>query len=162
MWKWKGLFLTKNYLLKCKTSLLNWIGALIIFSLLTASKKIGALTRSMKFLSPDVALYLYNSTIRPYTEYCYHVWTGTPSCYLKLLHKLQNRICTTVGPSLTASLEPLANHRNVASLNLFYRYYFGRCSSELAQLFPLPYSQGRSTRYSDRLRDFSVTIRRCY
>ena len=42
------------------------------------------------------------------------------------------------------------------------RYYFGRCSSELAELFPLPYSRGRSTRYSDRLYDFSVTIPRCY
>ena len=74
----------------------------------------------------------------------------------------KKRICRTVGPSLAASLEPLAHHRNVTSLNLFYRYYFGRCSSELAQLVPFPYSRGRSTRYSDRLHDFSVTIPRCY
>ena len=67
-----------------------------------------------------------------------------------------------VGPSLAASVEPLANHRNVASLSLFYRYYFGRCSSELAQLVPLPFSRGRSTRYSDRLHGFSVTMPRCY
>ena len=128
----------------------------------TASKKIGALIRSMKFLSPEVALYLYKSTIRPCMEYCCHVWAGAPSCYLELLDKLQKRICRTVGPSLAASLEPLAHHRNVASLSLFYRYYFGRCSSELAQLVPLPFSRGRSTRYSDRLHDFSVTIPRCY
>ena len=57
-------------------------------------------------------------------------------------------------PSLAASLEPLVHRRNVASLSLFYRYYFGRCSSELAQLVPLPYSGGRSTHYSDRLHDF--------
>ena len=73
-----------------------------------------------------------------------------------------SQICSTVGPSLAASLEPLDHCRNVASLSLFYRYYFGRCSSELAQLVPLPFSRGRSTRYSDRLHDFSVTIRRCY
>ena len=85
-----------------------------------------------------------------------------PSCYLELLDKLQKRICRTVGPSLAASLEPLAHRRNVASLSLFYRYYFGRCSSELAQLVRFPYSRGRSTRYSDRLHDFSVTIPRCY
>ena len=60
------------------------------------------------------------------------------------------------------SLEPLAHRRNVANVSLFYRYYFGRCSSELDQLVPLPYSRGRSTRYSDRLHDFSVTILRCY
>ena len=41
-------------------------------------------------------------------------------------------------------------------------YYFGRCSSELAQLIPLPFSRGRSIRYSDRLHAFSVTIPRCY
>ena len=62
---------------------------------------------------------------------------------------------------LAASLEPLAYRRIVASLGLFCRYYFGRCSSELAQLVPLPFSRGRSTRYSDRLHDFSVTIPRC-
>ena len=63
--------------------------------------------------------------------------------------------------SLAASLEPLPHRRNVASLSLFYRCYFGRCSSELTQLVPLPVSRGRPTRYSDRLHDFSVTIPRC-
>ena len=113
----------------------------------------------MKFLSPEVALYLYKSTTRSCMEYCFHVWTGTPSCYMELLDKLQKRICRTVGPSLAASLEPLAHRRNVASSNLLYRYYFGRRSSELAQLVPLPYSRGS---YSDRLHGFSVTISRCY
>ena len=81
---------------------------------------------------------------------------------LELLDKLQKRICGTVDPSLVASLEPLADHQNVARLNLFYRYYFGRCSSELDQLVPVPFSQGTSARYSDSLHDFSVTIPRCY
>ena len=81
---------------------------------------------------------------------------------MELLDKLQKQIFRTVGPSVAASLESLAHRRNVASLGLFYRYYFGRCSSELGQLVPLPYSQGRSTCYSDTLHDFSVTIPRCY
>ena len=72
------------------------------------------------------------STICPCMEYCYHVWAGAPSCYLELLNKLQKRICRTVGPSLAASLEPLVHCRNAASLSPFYRYLFGRCSSELA------------------------------
>ena len=161
MWKWLSLFLRKNHLLRCRgwLSALNWIGALL---LKLPPKKIVALIRSMKFLSPEVALYLYKSTILPYRmEYCCRVWADAPSCYLELLDKLQKRICTTVGPSLAASLEPLAHCRNVASLSLFYRYYFGRCSSELAQLVPLSYSRGRSTRCCDRLRGFSATIRRC-
>ena len=64
----------------------------------TALKKIEALIFLMKFLSLEVALYLYI----PYG--CCHVCSGTP----------------------------------------------------------LPHSQGRSTRYSDRLHDFSVTIPRYY
>ena len=95
-------------------------------------------------------------------KHCCDVWAGTPSCYLELLDKLQKRICRTVGRSLAASLEPLANRQNIASLSLFYRYYFVRCSSKLARLVPLLYSRGSSTRYSDRLHDFSVTIPRCY
>ena len=124
-----------------------------------ASKKIGALIRSMKFLVPQVAQYLYKSTICPCMEHCCHVWAGAPSCYLELLGKLQKRICRTASPSLATFLEPLAHCRNVAGLSLFYRHYFGRCSSELV---PLPFSRGRSTRYSDRLHDFSATISRCY
>ena len=87
---------------------------------------------------------------------------GARSCYLELLDKLPKRICRTVGPSLAASCEPFAHCRNVASLSLFYRYYFGRCSSELTQLVAPPYSQGRSSHYSDRLHDFFVTIPTCY
>ena len=107
-------------------------GSYIISIANTASKKIRALIRSLKFLSPEVALYLYKSRNRPCTEYCCHIWAGAPSCYLELLDKLQKPICRTFGPSLAVSLEPLAHCRNVASLSLFWRYYFGRCSSGLA------------------------------
>ena len=123
-----------------------------------ASKKIGALVHCMKFLSPAVALCLYKSIMRPCMEYCCHVWAGAPSCYFDLLDKLQKRICRTVGRSLPASFEPLAHRWNVASLSLFYRYYFGRCWSELDQLVPLPYCWVWSTGYSERLHVFSVTI----
>ena len=91
-------------------------------------------------------------------EHCRQVWAGALSCYLELLDKLHKRIRQTVGPSLAASPEPLAHRRNGAGLSLFYRYYFGICSSELAVLVPLPFSRGRSTRYSNKLHDFSVTI----
>ena len=75
------------------------------------------------------------SSIIPCMEYCCHVWAGATSCYLELLDKLQNWICMTVGLSLATSLEPLTHRRNVASLNYLYKYYFGRCSSELAHWF---------------------------
>ena len=61
------------------SSKLDW-GSYIIFIAKTASKKIGALIRSMKFLSPEVPLYLYKSTICLCMEYCCHIWAGVPSC----------------------------------------------------------------------------------
>ena len=42
----------------------------------TASKKIRVLIHSMNFLSPEIALYLHKSTIRPCMECCCHVWAG--------------------------------------------------------------------------------------
>ena len=73
------------------SSKLDW-GSYIISIAKTASKKIGALIRSMKFLSLEVALYLYKSTIRPCMQYFCHVWAGAPNCYLEFLDKLQKRI----------------------------------------------------------------------
>ena len=70
------------------SSNLDW-GSYIIFNAKSASKKIGALIRSMKFFYLEVALYLYKYTIWPCMEYCCHVCSGAPSCYLELLDKLQ-------------------------------------------------------------------------
>ena len=86
----------------------------------TASMKIGALILSIKFTSPEVTLYLYKSTIQPFIEYCCHAWAeSAPTCYLELLDKQQKQISRTVGPSLAASLEPLAHRQNVAILIFF-------------------------------------------
>ena len=85
------------------SSILDW-GSYIISIAKSASKKIGALICSMKFLSPEVALYLYKSAIRPCMEYCCHVWAGAPNCCLELLDKLEKRISRTIGTSLAASL----------------------------------------------------------
>ena len=48
-------------------SKLDW-GPYIISTAKSASKKIGTLVCSMKFLSPEVALYLYKSTIQPHMQ----------------------------------------------------------------------------------------------
>ena len=73
----------------------------------------------MKFLSPEVALYLYKSTIRPCMKYCCHVWAGLSSCCLELLEKLQKRICGTVGPSLATSLKTLGSSSKGIHLKSF-------------------------------------------
>ena len=47
-----------------------------------------------------------------------HLFFG-PSYHLELLDKLQKQIFWAAGPSLAASLEPLAHFHNVTSLSLF-------------------------------------------
>ena len=82
--------------------------------------------------------------------------------FVRQATKTDMQDCWSFTSCFSWTLDSLSHCRNVASLSLFYRYYFGRCSSELAQLVPLPFSRGRSTCCSDRLHDFSVTTARCY
>ena len=71
------------------SSKLDWGCCIISIAKIAVKKICSVKIRSMKFLSPEVARYLYKSTIRPCMEYCCHVWAGAPSCYLELLDKLQ-------------------------------------------------------------------------
>ena len=105
-------------------SKLDW-GSSIISYAKTDWKKIRGLSRSLKFFSPEVVLYLYKSTIRLNMQYCCHILAGAPSCYLKMLDQIQKEICRTIGPSLAASLESLAHHQDVGkvfSIDLTYLY----------------------------------------
>ena len=71
-------------------------------------------------------------------------------------------MCRAVDPSFAVSLEPLAYGLGVVSLGFFYKYYFGRCSSEIVKLIPLPYSHWRSSCYSNRLHNFSDALLQSY
>ena len=149
-----GLFLRKNHILRCWgwLSLLNGIGVLTLSLLLKLPpRKLEPWFVLWSFFLLRLLCFYINL---PYDR----VWntvamSGLVLLVLELLDKLEKRICRTGDPSLAASLEPFA-HRNLASLSLFFRHYFGRSSSELAQLVPLPYFRWRSICYSDRLHDF--------
>ena len=78
------------------SSNLDW-GSYTLSVAKTASKKIRALIYSMKFLSFDVALYLYCSIIQSCMECCYHVWSKFPNCYLDMLNTLETRGVTPMG-----------------------------------------------------------------
>ena len=93
------------------SSKLDW-GTYIVSIAKIASKKIGALIFSMKFLSPEAALYLYKSAIRPDMEYCCHVWEGAPSCYLELLDSSKNGYAGL----LVIHLLPLLNPRLIIKM----------------------------------------------
>ena len=157
MWKWMGLFLRKNHLLRCWgwLSLLNWIGGLTLTLLLKLPP------RKLDSWFVLWSLFLLRLLCISINLTYNHEWNTVVMSGLVLLVTTWNCwISYKNGYTglLVLHLLPLLN----PWLIINYRYYFGRCSSELAQLDPLPYSRGRSTRYSDRLHDFSVTIPRCY
>ena len=68
------------------SSKLDW-GSYIIPTAKTSSKKIEALFHSLKFLSPEVALYfyIYQTALHGILLLCLG---GAPSCYLEILDKL--------------------------------------------------------------------------
>ena len=84
---------------------LEW-GYYIVSIAKTASKKIGALTLTMKFHSSGVALHLYKSDYD--LEWNTVVMSGLvlPVCYLYMLDKLQKRVSRTVGLHLLPLLNP--------------------------------------------------------
>ena len=85
----------------------------------TDFRNIGALIRSMEFLSPEIVFGLYQSNIRPSMEYCCHVWAGAPKCHLHNIDMLQERVSKIAGTTLADSLESLTHCHDAASLSLF-------------------------------------------
>ena len=125
-----------------------------------ASQRVGCLFRASRFLHPDTTLYLYKSTVRPIMEYCCHLWAGAPQTHLRPLDRVERRVKNLVGQVLGEQLQPLSVRRDVASLSLFYRYYFGRCSPSLSDCVPQPKSYSRSTRAASSSSMFQVECER--
>ena len=125
-----------------------------------AAQRIGSLYRACRYLPPQTVLYLYKATIRPLMEYCCHLWAGAPKSHLSLLDRVEKRAKNLVGEALANQLQPLKVRRDVASLSLFYRYYFGRCSSALERCVPKPKVFHRSTRRANTLACYHVSQER--
>ena len=121
-----------------------------------AAQKVGSLYRARAYLTPECILYLYKACIRPCMEYCCHLWAGAPAHLLNLLDKIQNRVSNMIGPQLSLKLQPLSHRRDVASLSLFYKYFHGHCSEELASLVPPRKVFTRHTRQAAKAHEFTV------
>ena len=100
---------------------------------------------------------LYTGLIRPCLEYCSHIWGSSP--YTSFLDRAESNVIHLIGnPSLTSTLDPLSLRCKVASLPLFYRYYFGHCSDELAACIPPSMAQPRSTRQASFAHNYCVEL----
>ena len=90
-------------------------------------------------------------------EYCSHIRGSSP--YTSLLDRVESKAIRLISdPSLTSTLDPLSLRRKVASLSLFYRYYFGHCSDELAACIPPPMARPRSTRQATFAHNYCVEL----
>ena len=93
-------------------------------------------------------------------ENCCHLWAGAPRTHLAPLDRVERRVKNLVGQVLSEELQPLSVRRDVASLSLFYRYYFGRCSPALSDCVPQPKVFSRSTRAASSSSMFQVESER--
>ena len=102
------------------------------------SRKVDSLYWVQLFLTPESILYLYKSTIWPCMEYCSHIWDDVARFHGLglLLDRVQKQVVSLVGYGLSSDLQALSHRRDVSSLSLFYMYYCGKCSSELADNVP--------------------------
>ena len=116
-----------------------------------ASKKLGVLNKAKQCFTPGHRLLLYKAQVRPHMEYCSHLWAGAPQYQLLPLDSIQRRAIRIVDdPLLTNGLDHLSLRRDVGSLCVLYRLYYGECSEELFNLVPPSLFRHRTLRRWDR------------
>ncbi|CAK1582304.1 unnamed protein product [Parnassius mnemosyne] len=80
-----------------------------------ASKKLGVLSRARQYFMLAHHLQLYKAQVRPYMEYCSHLWAGAPHCQLLPLDRIQRRAVRIVDDRvLSDRLHTLALRREYA------------------------------------------------
>ena len=112
-------------------SKLDW-GSYIISIAKTPTKEIGALIRSMKFLSPEIALFLYKSTIQPCMESSCHVWVvllvATWDCWISCKNGyaglLGLNFLLLLNPWLIVEMQPVSITLVDVHLNLLNWFLF--------------------------------------
>ena len=138
------------------SSSLSWRDHIVQIAM-SASKKLGILFQCKQYSNSAQLFKLHAGFIRPCLEYCSHIWGSSP--YTSLLDRVESKAIRLIGdPSLTSILDPLSLRHKVASLSLFYRYYFGHCSDELAACIPPPMARPRSTRQASFAHNYCVGL----
>ncbi len=103
----------------------------------SASSKLALLYCLYQFFSPHQLHTIYRGLVCPCMEYACHVWES--STHTALLDRVELKAFQLISsPPLTSCLLPLKFCRIVASLSIFYEYFHGNCSSELATPSPPP------------------------
>ena len=78
---------------------------------------------------------------------------------IALLNRVESKAFRLINSSpLTDCLQPLSHCLNVASLALFYRYFHGNCSSDLANCMPPLLPRPRCTRLASSCHPYSLHL----
>ena len=124
-----------------------------LISNLLVSKLLNALVVSIVLV--DIFHHrLFQRLTVPMMEYCCHLWAGAAKAHLSLLERVEKRAKNLIGQPLAIELQPLPVR--CAIVSLFYRYYFGRCSSALSESVPKPKVFSRSSRSASPLTYYHV------
>ena len=95
--------------------------------------------------------------VRPKIEYNSHLWTGESKSALDFVDRIQSPALKLIGDDrVPSSNTALGHRRNVSCIVVFYKYYFGKCSSGLSELIRPPQVLARNTRLSGRCHAFTV------
>lgn len=103
---------------------------------LSASKKLGIVSKVRRYFSPEQLLNLYTAQIRSCMEYCCHLWDGSAKYQLEALDSVDRRARRLINNDILTDkkLQSLEHRRKVACLSVFYRIHFGECSKALFDL----------------------------
>ena len=125
-------------------SLLNWIGALTLSLLLKLPpRKLETRFVLWSFFLLRLPFISLNQPYRLTWNTAVMSRQVLLTANLDMLDKLQKQICRT-GSEIVNLSWAFGSMLKCSQFKSFHRYYFGRVSSELAELVPLPYSRGRS------------------
>ena len=127
----------------------------------SAAKKLGFLFRAKKYFSSSNLYTLYVSQIRPCLEYCSNIWGAAPPTTLGILDAIERKAVRLINdPTLTNKLPCLAHRRAVGDLSLYYRYFHGFCSQELASIIPPLAIPNRTTRLTSHMHPYTVQLQK--
>ena len=77
------------------------------------------------------------------------------------LDQVQKRVFSLVCSGFSSDLRALSHRWDVASLSLFYKYYYGKCSSEFEDLISPKRVTVRSTPFSEQMYRHTVNSPLC-
>lgn len=90
------------------------------------------LYRAWKYTTPSA-----KSQIKTKMDYYWYIWAGDNQSPFSSFDRLQKPLHGLLGDELCFTLKPLFHRRNIAGLQLLYRYFHGRRSIERHSLVSL-------------------------